>query len=108
MLGIGVIMTEPWKCECGADNSTAFCTSCGKANPDMNWKCTCGTENTTPFCGECGRARVQAKQLKKSDASESQRKIEDIVHKAASNAANQAARTITREIVNDVIKALKG
>ena len=101
-------MTVQWTCECGAQNTTAFCTQCGKQNPEDSWKCTCGAQNSTPFCGQCGRARVQSKTLDKKDATEHERKVEDIVHKAASNAANQASRTITREIVNDVIKALKG
>ena len=46
-----------WKCECGAVNTSKFCTECGKEKPSKTPKfCPeCGTElKGAKFCPECG------------------------------------------------------
>ena len=44
-----------WTCpECGRENTTKFCQSCGAQRP--YWACSCGRENSNRFCGECGRS----------------------------------------------------
>ncbi len=42
-----------WKCSCGAQNTGAFCSSCGAKKPEA-WVCSCGAQNTTKFCANCG------------------------------------------------------
>ena len=50
-----------WKCECGAVNTSKFCTECGKEKPSKTPKfCPeCGTElKGAKFCPECGHKIV--------------------------------------------------
>ena len=48
-----------WTCECGAQNTGAFCSECGKKKPAASgaWTCQCGAQNTGKFCSECGSKR---------------------------------------------------
>jgi len=48
-----------WVCDCGAQNSTKFCGSCGSAPPEPVVCPKCKKERpaenkTMKFCGECG------------------------------------------------------
>ncbi len=43
-----------WKCTCGAENTTKFCSNCGTPKP-TGWVCAnCGSTNQGKFCTECG------------------------------------------------------
>jgi len=48
-----------WKCGCGAVNTGAFCSECGKKKPEQagSWTCECGAVNTGKFCAECGKKK---------------------------------------------------
>ncbi|WP_155988263.1 zinc ribbon domain-containing protein [Oribacterium sp. P6A1] len=48
-----------WKCKCGKENNSNFCTECGQPNPISNtWVCTkCGNKNDNNFCTECGQSK---------------------------------------------------
>lgn len=50
-----------WACGCGAQNSSAFCSACGKPKPAPagSWACSCGTQNTGNFCGNCGKSKPE-------------------------------------------------
>ena len=48
-----------WICDCGAENTTKFCGSCGNAPPSPVICTNCGRERPSEnqsmkFCGECG------------------------------------------------------
>lgn len=44
-----------WKCACGAENKSNFCSECGTKKPEDGWFCTsCGAKNKSRFCSECG------------------------------------------------------
>ena len=50
---------DEWICpDCGAANTTNFCTKCGAQKPELVVCPNCGTEYPTDsgavFCGECG------------------------------------------------------
>ncbi len=45
-----------WMCSCGEQNSSKFCSNCGKSKPsNEGWQCECGTINKGKFCVECGK-----------------------------------------------------
>lgn len=49
-----------WVCSCGAENTSKFCSECGKPRPQADWKCSCGTLNSGKFCTECGKPKPSA------------------------------------------------
>lgn len=50
------MQANAWKCSCGAQNTGAFCASCGTKKPEA-WTCSCGTQNTGKFCANCGASK---------------------------------------------------
>lgn len=55
--------SDTWKCSCGTDNMSRFCSDCGSPKPEPvnpdEWTCVCGAANRTRFCGECGSAKPE-------------------------------------------------
>ena len=56
-----------WTCACGAVNTGAFCTECGKPKPADGWTCSCGAVNKGKFCAECGKPKPAGAPLYKCD-----------------------------------------
>ena len=56
-----------WTCACGAVNTGAFCTQCGKPKPVDGWTCACGAVNKGKFCSECGKPKPAGAPLYKCD-----------------------------------------
>ncbi|SCW64747.1 Membrane proteinase PrsW, cleaves anti-sigma factor RsiW, M82 family [Ruminococcaceae bacterium YRB3002] len=54
-----------WKCMCGAENYSNFCSQCGKQRPlEDKWICPkCGTLSAFRFCGNCGCPRPAAQPI---------------------------------------------
>ncbi len=59
---------DKWICSCGKENTSKFCTSCGKSRPieqaisnaaENTWMCSCGKKNTSKFCTACGKQRPE-------------------------------------------------
>ncbi len=47
-----------WKCACGQENTSKFCSQCGKPRPvAQGWNCVCGSINQGQFCPECGKRK---------------------------------------------------
>ncbi len=59
-------MANTWKCSCGAENDSKFCTQCGKPR-DNGWKCGCGAMNKGKFCSECGAKKPAGELLYRCD-----------------------------------------
>lgn len=67
---------DAWLCSCGTENTSRFCTECGKKKPDESgtqqnaapsnseWVCPCGSHNTGKFCTECGNPKPVVKRYK--------------------------------------------
>ena len=55
-----------WKCSCGAENTSKFCTECGSAQI-TGWTCACGSVNKGKFCPECGAKKPAAAPLYRCD-----------------------------------------
>ncbi len=45
-----------WRCQCGTQNESRFCTECGAQRPEV-WTCRCGEQGTGKFCINCGSPR---------------------------------------------------
>ena len=45
-----------WRCQCGTQNESRFCTECGSARPEV-WTCRCGAQGIGKFCINCGSPR---------------------------------------------------
>lgn len=57
-----------WKCSCGAENTSKFCSECGAAKPTAGWNCpNCGTVNQGKFCMECGAKKPDSEPLYRCD-----------------------------------------
>lgn len=57
---------DTWTCSCGTENTSKFCTNCGKPR-NNGWICSCGTVNKGKFCMECGKPKPADEPLYRCD-----------------------------------------
>ena len=48
------VNTNTWKCTCGANNTSKFCSECGAPKEKKCPKCNAVNSNEAKFCSECG------------------------------------------------------